>query len=99
MSIVVFYLCADGSPAKCEYEDKDFSQAMKQMKNLRNQGMTHVIMSNEPASMVGKPGVDSVVDGKTPDGKDYDWTKQDRAGRMRKSDEFKPVRNDGEEVR
>jgi hypothetical protein len=40
----------------------------------------------EDPSHVGKPGVDAVVDGKTPDGQDYDWSKAGRAGKPRKHD-------------
>jgi hypothetical protein len=35
---------------------------------------------------VGKPGVDAVVDGKTPDGHDYEWSKAGRAGKPRRHD-------------
>lgn len=99
MSIVIFYLDKDGVAHAPRYQDHEWNVAQQIMAVLRKQGHTHVIMSNEPDNMVGKPGVDSVVDGKTPDGHAYDWSKADRAGRMRKSDEFRPVRNDGEDVR
>ena len=93
MSIVVFYLRADGTPAKYDYADKDFGLAMKEMESLRSQGMTHVCMSSQLEGQVGKPGVASIVDGKTPDGHDYDWTKQGRAGRMRAADYANDPRN------
>lgn len=34
--------------------------------------------------IVGMFGVDSVVDGKCPDGVDYDWNKASRIGRVKK---------------
>jgi hypothetical protein len=34
--------------------------------------------------IVGKFGVDSVIDGKCPDGVTYDWNKASRIGRMKK---------------
>jgi hypothetical protein len=34
--------------------------------------------------LVGKFGVDAVVDGKTPDGVAYTWNKASRIGRMKK---------------
>jgi hypothetical protein len=43
-------------------------------------------MVAEDPSQVGKPGVDAVVDGKTPDGHDYEWSKAGRAGKSRKHD-------------
>jgi hypothetical protein len=74
------------APQAKGFEDAEFMVAMKFMEDLRRDGHRHVIMSNENADSVGKPGVDSVVDGKTPDGVPYTWTKQDRAGRMKRSD-------------
>lgn len=86
MSIILYYLDVNGVPHAPRYGDKEFAVAMKVMEVLRKQGNTHVIMSNEPADMVGKPGVDSVVDGKTPDGHVYDWSKAGRAGRVKRGD-------------
>jgi hypothetical protein len=43
-------------------------------------------MASENAQSVGRPGVDAVVNGKTPDGHDYDWSKADRAGKPRARD-------------
>ena len=42
-------------------------------KNSRNRFVT---MVSENPNVVGKPGVDSVVDGKLPDGYTYSWTKR-----------------------
>lgn len=49
----------------------------------RRQGMRFVTMCSENPDQVGKPGVDSVEDGKTPDGEDYTWSKAHRAGGTR----------------
>jgi hypothetical protein len=43
-------------------------------------------MVAEDPRQVGKPGVDAVVDGKTPDGHDYEWSKTGRAGKPRRHD-------------
>ena len=93
MSIVIFYLDFASCPAKYDYPDQDFNSALEMTQFLRNKGMRHVCMSNEPANMVGKPGVDSIKDGKTPDGHDYDWSKADRAGKMRAKDANKLLQN------
>ena len=97
MSIIVYYLEDDGSPRAPRYEDHDWSKAMAEVTRLRNAGRQHVTMSNEPSNMVGKPGVASVEDGKTPDGEKYEWSKAHRAGRVRDPD--RPIYNDGELVK
>jgi hypothetical protein len=58
--------------------------ALKLTQEKRNAGMTHVVMSTENSDQVGKPGVDAVEDGKTPDGEIYDWSKAGRAGKTRR---------------
>ena len=47
-------------------------------------GMTFVTMVSEHPDSVGRPGVDSVVNGKTPDGVEYTWNKASRIGRVKK---------------
>lgn len=75
MSIVVYY-GGFNSPQADRFEDAQFMDAVKLMEQLRRDGFEHVIMSNAPENSVGKPGVDSVVDGKLPDGTDYTWKKR-----------------------
>ena len=67
-------------------ETHDLVQALKITKEKRDAGCTFVTMASENPQHVGKPGVDAVVDGKTPDGEDYDWSKAGRAGKPRKGD-------------
>ena len=43
-----------------------------------------VTISGSEFEIVGRFGVDSVVDGKTPDGVAYTWNKASRIGRTRK---------------
>lgn len=50
-------------------------------------------MVAEDPNQVGKPGVDAVAEGKTPDGHVYDWSKADRAGKPRRHDK-PPVKTD-----
>jgi hypothetical protein len=61
-------------------------EALQITKAQRDAGHTFVTMASENPQNAGKPGVDTVVDGKTPDGEDYDWSKAGRAGRPRKTD-------------
>nr|WP_315847582.1 hypothetical protein [uncultured Rhodoferax sp.] len=61
-------------------------QALQITKQKRDAGYAFVTMVSENPQNAGKPGVDTVADGKTPDGQDYDWSKAGRAGRPRKTD-------------
>jgi len=83
MSIVVFYLSA-GLPGCVQFADHQMTEALAQCQLFRNMGHDHVVMSSQLEGNVGKIGVDSVKDGKTPDGHDYQWSKAHRAGATRK---------------
>jgi hypothetical protein len=82
MSYVVFWLeeVVDFAPTwapRCKgFPSDEMGAALKWMENLRKDGMRHVTMSSENPNSVGKPGVDSIVDGKTPDGHAYTWMKR-----------------------
>ena len=43
-----------------------------------------VTITDGTTEIVGHFGVDSVIDGKTPDGVTYDWNKASRIGRVKK---------------
>ena len=89
MSIFVFWIQKDTTPAAPDahwFTDGDFMKAMGFMESLRKDGHSHVCMSTELAGNAGKPGVDAVVDGKTPDGETYDWSKQGRAGKLTRAE-------------
>lgn len=85
MSIIVYWAKPDAVhghlvPHGEFFEEKDFNAAMKFVETLRKAGYSHVSFSSEPEGLVGKPGVDTVADGKTPDGFTYEWSKAHRAG-------------------
>ena len=62
-------------------------EAMNLMAELRKEPQNQfVTMSSQNRNSVGKPGVDSIVDGKTPDGFAYEWSKAGRAGKMKRSE-------------
>ncbi len=67
-------------------EEAAIVEALQITKAKRDAGYTFVTMASENPQHAGKQGVDTVVDGKTPDGQDYDWSKAGRAGRPRKND-------------
>ena len=64
-------------------KDKEFldlTSAMDHAKSLNE----FVIITGPNFEVCGMFGVDSVVDGKTPDGVVYDWNKASRIGRVKK---------------
>ena len=72
----------------------DMSKALAWMADLRKRADTDqfsaITMCSEMSNHVGKVGVDSVADGKTPDGHVYDWNKDSRIGAMKRSERTKP---------
>lgn len=72
----------------CSQNEERLTQALDLVKEKRDAGYAFVTMVAEDPHQVGKPGVDAVVDGKTPDGHDYEWSKAGRAGKPRKNDKI-----------
>ena len=72
----------------------DMGKALDWMADLRKRATTEhlsaITMCSEMADNVGKVGVDAVVDGKTPDGEIYDWNKDTRIGKMKRSERIIP---------
>jgi len=64
-----------------ETEFSDLDKAMAYAKSLNN----FVTIKGGEFEIVGKFGVDSVVDGKCPDGVAYDWNKASRIGQAKRS--------------
>jgi hypothetical protein len=52
--------------------------------NLAKHMNEFVTIKGADFEVCGMFGVDSVVDGKTPDGVEYDWNKASRIGRVKK---------------
>jgi hypothetical protein len=72
----------------CSQDEELLTKALEVVKVKRNAGYSFVTMVAEDPRQVGKPGVDAVVDGKTPDGHAYEWSKAGRAGKPRKHDKI-----------
>lgn len=90
MSIVVYWLdpveaAVPGAIAHHESFAPDaLNAALARIEALRRAGMVHVTLSTDFSAHVGKPGVDAVEGGKTPDGEAYEWSKAGRAGAVRR---------------
>lgn len=89
MSIVIFWIQESTSglfpsmsqPMCHRFKDIELSEALTFCNTKRKEaGVSHVTLSSENPNSVGQPGVDSIVDGKTPDGHAYEWSKQHRGG-------------------
>lgn len=81
----VYWTMEDGTVLGQAMEGLD--EALRVTEMLRkHKEYSFITMVSENPNQVGKLGVDSVVDGKTPDGEVYDWSKAGRAGKMRASD-------------
>ena len=84
MSIMVFWIqrnptefLPNWSEPKCkQFSDIQLSEALTFCNAQRNAGHQHVVISSENSDSIGKLGVDSVENGKTPDGEDYTWMKR-----------------------
>jgi hypothetical protein len=78
----------DAHSQACSQDETLLTLALEIVKEKRDAGHSFVTMVAEDPRQVGKPGVDAVVDGKTPDGHAYEWSKAGRAGKPRKHDKL-----------
>jgi len=78
---MVYWTMTNGHPASAKHID--LNAALRHAELHRRQGMRFVTMSAENPNQVGQMGVTAIVDGKTPDGEDYTWSKAHRAGATR----------------
>ena len=72
----------------------DMNKALAWMEDLRkranDESLSAITLCSEMSDNVGKAGVDTVANGKTPDGHVYDWNKDSRIGAMKRSERIKP---------
>ena len=78
MSIAVFWMDLNFGPQAKEFSDTELTPVLKYCEGLRQAGFKHVVISSELENSVGLPGVNTVADGKTPDGEVYEWSKKHR---------------------
>lgn len=71
---------------ECEFfEPSQMTEALSRMAELRKDPENSFVgFVSYDSNRVGKDGVDSIVDGKTPDGHPYEWSKAGRAGKSRR---------------
>lgn len=84
MGIVVYWLEDAATPCFERFGSEQLTQALAAAERQRRLGHPHVCISTELDNHVGQAGVAAVVDGKTPDGQAYEWSKAGRAGKMRR---------------
>lgn len=70
----VYWTDPDGQA--CSEDHMDLVTALNQTNYLRNLGNAFVTMVGENPNQVGKMGVDSVEQGRLPDGESYTWRKR-----------------------
>ena len=67
----IYWTSQDGQA--CSEEYLEMVEALTRANHMRILGMAYVAMVGENPNQVGKMGVDSVVDGKLPNGEAYTW--------------------------
>lgn len=70
----VYWTAQDGQA--CSQEYNEMIEALTQANHLRTIGRSYVAMVSENPNQVGKNGVDSIKDGKLPNGEEYTWSKR-----------------------
>jgi hypothetical protein len=59
------------------YDEESLTEALSLAQGLRRSSRnSFVTIVSENPDVVGEPGVDAVMDGKLPDGNDYEWKKR-----------------------
>jgi hypothetical protein len=67
----VYWTAPDG--AACSQDYTEMVEALTEANRLRNIGRAYVTMVSENPNQVGQMGVDSVEDGRLPNGEAYTW--------------------------
>lgn len=52
------------------------TEALSLVESLRTKGYRFVTMVSENSNLIGRPGVDEIINGKLPDGNIYEWKKR-----------------------
>lgn len=89
-SYVIYYTFSNECKSISSFNLTEALTIVERVRGWRRNGdpISHITMVSENVDMVGEQGVDSIVDGKTPSGHEYDW-KKNRAGRFKEADKTK----------
>lgn len=79
---VVYFtlLTPDGTLNSSGWWCDNLTDALAYAEKARQRGLLFVDIASQSVDRVGKGGVDTVADGKLPDGTVYDWNKNSRIG-------------------
>ena len=69
----VYWTEGDRPNQPCMANFDELTKALEYAQMLRSCGYDFVTMCSKDPNSVGKPGVDSVIDGVLPDGNVYEW--------------------------
>lgn len=72
----VYWTDPTGRACSVNFDNDEMTKALAWAKDMRAMGRTFVTMVSENPNVIGKPGVDGVVDGMLPDGEKYTWMKR-----------------------
>lgn len=86
MSIVVFWIEADGRAAAQAFGEGELLQALAFSEARRREGRRHVCLSSELGDSVGAAGVQAVEEGRLPTGEPYEFSKAHRGAGPRPRD-------------
>lgn len=91
---VVFFLSPQGDYVAKEFDSlNSLGDALNFSQSIRLAGARFVTIASEDINHVGKEGVDGIVDGKLPNGTTYEWSKAYRAGKTKRKDLIKTLKN------
>ena len=98
-TFTVYWMYKGITPNALQFSD--MGAAMTYMETLRRASAggtpySAITMCSEMSNHIGKVGVDSVIDGKTPDGIEYDWNKSSRIGKVKHYERTTLIRKEDE---
>ena len=72
----VYYTDSNNVAHSLDFSNDHMKEALVATQDLRDRNFSFVTMVSENPNVVGKAGVDAVINGKLPDGSTYDWKKR-----------------------
>ena len=72
----VYFTDSENKVGAFTFKSDEMMNALQKSAELRKSNCSFVTMVSENPDCVGQMGVDSIVDGKLPDGTNYEWKKR-----------------------